>query len=174
MDRRTVYMDHAATTPVHPDVLEAMLPYLRENFGNPSGIYSPGREARKAVETARAQVAEVLGCRPAEIVFTSGGTESDNAALKGAAFALKDRGRHIITSAIEHHAVLHTCHNLEKSGFDVTCLRQDDQGLQRRPPRQWSQCLQDQAPTYHLRQVWSCLISGSSYSYPNIIRKRIE
>ncbi len=122
-------MDHAATTPVHPKVLEAMLPYFSDIYGNPSGIYAVAQEARKAVDEARLAVAGVLGCKPAEIVFTSGGTESDNAALKGAAFALKQEGNHIIISAIEHHAVLHTCHALEDFGFKVTCLPVDKFGL---------------------------------------------
>jgi cysteine desulfurase len=122
-------MDHAATTPVHPKVLEAMLPYFSEIYGNPSGIYAVAQEARKAVDEARLAVAGVLGCKPAEIVFTSGGTESDNAALKGAAFALKQEGNHIITSGIEHHAVLHTCHALEDFGFKVTYLPVDKFGM---------------------------------------------
>ncbi|MCK4965078.1 MAG: aminotransferase class V-fold PLP-dependent enzyme, partial [Dehalococcoidia bacterium] len=120
MKRRTVYMDNAATTPVHPGVLEAMLPYFRQNYANPSGIYAIAQEARKAVDEARAAVSEILGCKPSEIIFTSGGTESDNAALKGAAFALKEKGNHIISSAIEHHAVLNTCRFLQEFGFDVT------------------------------------------------------
>jgi cysteine desulfurase len=122
-------MDHAATTPVHPAVLEAMLPYFSERFGNPSSIYGVGYEARKALDESRASVADVLGCSVEEVVFTSGGTESDNAALKGAASALKERGNHIITSAIEHHAVLHTCRVLERSGFEVTYLPVDRFGL---------------------------------------------
>ncbi len=129
MKRRTVYMDNAATTPVHPSVLEAMLPYFRENYANPSGIYTIAQEARKAVDEARAAVSEVLGCKPSEIIFTSGGTESDNAALKGGAFALKEKGDHIITSAIEHHAVLNTCRFLEGFGFEVTYLPVDRFGL---------------------------------------------
>jgi cysteine desulfurase len=127
--RRTVYMDHAATTPLHPKVLEGMLPYLTDNFGNPSGIYGLAREAREAVDRARAAVADILGCATTEVVFTSCGTESDNAALKGAAFALRDRGNHIVTSAIEHHAVLHTCRCLEGLGFEVTYLPVDRYGL---------------------------------------------
>ena len=127
--QREIYMDHAATTAVHPKVLEAMLPYFSQVYGNPSGIYAAGREAREAMEGARRTVAEVLGCRPGEIIFTSGGTESDNAALKGSAFALRNEGNHIITSAIEHHAVLNTCHQLEAAGFEVTCLPVDRHGL---------------------------------------------
>jgi cysteine desulfurase len=122
-------MDHAATTSVHPSVLEAMLPYFSRSYGNPSGIYGIGQEARKAVDEARATVSSILGCRPSEVIFTSGGTESDNAALKGAAFALKEEGNHIITSTIEHHAVLNTCQYLEKVGFEVTYLPVDQFGM---------------------------------------------
>ena len=129
MKNRLIYMDHAATTSVHPKVLEAMLPYFSRIYGNPSSIYGTAQEARKALDEARATVAGVLGCKPAEVVFTSGGTESDNAALKGAAFALKKDGNHIITSAIEHHAVMHTCHYLEQFGFEVTYLPVDRYGL---------------------------------------------
>jgi len=129
VERKTVYMDHAATTPVHPSVLEAMLPYFSRSYGNPSGIYGIGQEARKAVDEARATVSSILGCRPSEVIFTSGGTESDNAALKGAAFALKEEGNHIITSTIEHHAVLNTCQYLEKVGFEVTYLSVDQFGM---------------------------------------------
>lgn len=129
MRDRVVYMDHAATTPVNPRVLEAMLPYFSEKYGNPSSIYATAQEARKAVDDARATVAEILGCRTGEVVFTGGGTESDNAALKGAAFALKQNGNHIITTSIEHHAVLHTCHSLEKFGFEITYLPVDREGM---------------------------------------------
>jgi len=128
---KLIYMDHAATTPVHPQVLEAMLPYFHERFGNPSSVYTLAQEARQAVENARATAAQVLGCSPREVLFTSGGTESDNAALKGAALAQKDQGNHIITSAIEHHAVLETCHYLEKTGFQVTYLPVDGGGVVR-------------------------------------------
>jgi cysteine desulfurase len=124
-----IYLDYAATTPVHPDVLEAMRPYFTESFGNPSTIYSYGQEARGAVEEARAGVAGLIGSRPEEIVFTSGGTEADNYALEGAAYANEKRGNHIITSAIEHHAVLETCKFLEKRGFSVTYLPVDGYGL---------------------------------------------
>ena len=119
---RMIYMDHAATTPVRREVLEAMLPYFTESYGNPSGIYGLAQESRKAMDEARETVARALGARMSEIVFTSGGTESDNAALKGAAFALRNTGNHVITTSIEHHAVLHTCHHLEQLGFDVTYL----------------------------------------------------
>ncbi len=122
-------MDHAATTPVRPEVLEAMLPYLRESFGNPSSMYALAQEARKAVDESRDTVAGILGARRSEIVFTGGGTESDNIALRGAAFALRYVGDHIITSSIEHHAVLHTCHQLEQFGFKVTYLPVDQYGL---------------------------------------------
>jgi len=126
---RRIYMDHAATTPFHPEVTEAMLPYLGERFGNPSSIYSEGREARKAVETARAQVAEALGADPAEIFFTSGGTEADNLAVMGVARANRDRGDHIVTTVVEHHAVLEPCHYLEKEGFKTSYLPVDSAGL---------------------------------------------
>lgn len=124
-----IYLDHSATTPVRAEVLEAMLPHFSLGFGNPSSIYTIGQEARKAVDAAREQAARVLGARMSEIVFTSGGTESDNAALKGAAFALRHTGNHIITTAIEHHAVLHTCHQLEQFGFDVTYVPVDEYGI---------------------------------------------
>ena len=124
-----IYLDHSATTPVRPEVLEAMLPHFSLGSGNPSSIYTIGQEARKAMDDAREQAAGVLGARMSEIVFTSGGTESDNAALKGAAFALRHTGSHIITTAIEHHAVLHTCHQLEQFGFDVTYVPVDEYGI---------------------------------------------
>ena len=126
---KMIYMDHAATTPVRAEVLEAMLPYFGENFGNPSSIYTLAQDARKAVDESRETVAQILGARMSEIVFTSGGTESDNAALKGVAFALRHVGNHIITSSVEHHAVLHTCHQLEQFGFEVTYLPVDRYGL---------------------------------------------
>jgi cysteine desulfurase len=127
MDR--VYLDHNATTPVHPEVLEAMLPYYRGKFGNASSVHSYGREAREGIDTARERVAELIGASPEEIVFTSGGTESDNHAIKGVAFLRKDKGNHIITSMIEHHAVLNTCEYLEKRGFEVTYLKVDKYGV---------------------------------------------
>ncbi len=127
MDR--IYLDYAATTPVHPDVLEAMRPYFTESFGNPSTIYSYGQEARGAVEEARASVAGLISSRPEEIVFTSGGTEADNYAIEGAAYANEKRGNHIVTTAIEHHAVLETCKFLEKRGFSLTYLPVDSYGL---------------------------------------------
>ena len=126
--RRSVYMDHAATTPVRPEVVEAMLPYFSERFGNPSSLYALAREAKEAVEEARGRVAAAIGARPEEVFFTSGGTESDNWAVKGVAAALRKRGDHIITSAIEHHAVLHPCQALEKQGYRVTYLPVDEFG----------------------------------------------
>jgi cysteine desulfurase len=124
---RRIYLDHNASTPVHPEVLAAMLPYFAEHFGNPSSVHGIGREARDAVDDARDRIAGFLGVAADEIVFTSGGTESDNAALKGVAGA---RGRgHVITSRIEHHAVLRTCQALEREGFAVTYLPVDGDGL---------------------------------------------
>jgi cysteine desulfurase len=127
-EKRTIYLDHAATTPVKPAVMDAMRPFYTEHFGNPSSIYGIARESKKAIETARAQVAKALGAVPDEIYFTSGGSESDNWAIKGIAFANRKKGNHIITSAIEHHAVLHTCQYLEKEGFSVTYLPVDTSG----------------------------------------------
>ena len=124
-----IYMDHAGTTPLDPRVLEAMMPYLSERFGNPSSIHTIGQEAKRALDESREKVAELLGCRMSEVVFTSGGTESDNMAIKGAVAALQETGNHIITSSTEHHAVLHTCQHLENSGFEVTYLPVDGHGL---------------------------------------------
>jgi cysteine desulfurase len=121
-------MDHAATTPVRPEVLEAMLPYFNTEFGNPSSVYSWGRSARKALDSARDLVAELLGASASEIVFTAGGSEGANMAVKGVAWADQGRGKHIITSAIEHHAVLDTVLWLEKQGFEVTVLPVDEFG----------------------------------------------
>lgn len=122
-----IYLDYNATTPMDKRVLDAMLPYFNEKYGNPSSIHTSGREAKKAIEDARSKVAKLLGAEPEEIIFTSGGTEADNMAIKGIAFARK-KG-HIITSAIEHHAVLNTVRWLEKRGFDVTYLPVDEQGI---------------------------------------------
>jgi len=124
-----IYLDYAATTPTHPEVVKAMLPYFTEVFGNPSSIYSHGQEAKGAIEEARVKVADLIGARDKEIVFTSGGTEADNFALKGVAFANESKGNHIITSSIEHHAVIATCKFLEKRGFNVTYLPVDEYGL---------------------------------------------
>jgi cysteine desulfurase len=128
-EKRIIYMDHSATTYVRRDVVEAMAPYHIENFGNPSSIYSIARVTKKAVDTARAQVAKALGAEPDEVYFTSGGSESDNWAIKGVAFANRKKGNHIITTKIEHHAVLHTCEYLEKEGFTITYLPVDQYGL---------------------------------------------
>jgi cysteine desulfurase len=124
-----IYLDHAATTPIDPEVLEAMTPYLKEKFGSASTLYSLGREARDAVEQARASVAQLIGARPEEIYFTSGGTESDNWAVFGVAAAKANKGKHIITSKIEHHAILEPCHWLEKHGYSVTYLPVDSNGF---------------------------------------------
>lgn len=126
---KLIYLDHAATTPVNPKVLEAMLSYFSEKFGNPSSIYSLAQESRQAIDEARATTAGILGCTQKEVIFTSGGTESDNAAIKGVALANKASGNHIITSAIEHHAVIEACHFMEKMGFQVTFLPVDSFGL---------------------------------------------
>lgn len=126
---RLIYLDHAATTPVHPEVLKAMLPYFAEQFANPSTLYRFGQEARLAVEEARASVAKLIGAEPGEIYFTAGATESDNWAIISTAGALESKGRHIITSAIEHHAVLGTCEFLKRQGYDVTLLPVDGDGL---------------------------------------------
>jgi len=125
---RHVYLDNAATTPVHPEVAEIMQTYMLEHFGNPSSIHAYGRQARQAMETAREHVARLIGADPAEIVFTSGGTEADNYALKGTAWANRDKGNHLITSQIEHHAILHTCEYLEEDGFTTTYLPVDQDG----------------------------------------------
>lgn len=124
-----IYMDHNATTPVHPDVMEAMLPFFNEHFGNPSSIHWAGREVKKGIETARESVASFLKCDPKEIVFTAGGSESDNLAIKGVCEALKDKGNHIITTRVEHPAVLNTCEYMEKQGFQVTYLPVDMDGM---------------------------------------------
>ncbi len=124
-----IYLDHAATTPTRADVLARMQPYFSEFFGNPSSVYTLGRNALDAVDSAHESVARALNCRPTEIVFTGGGSEADNLAIKGIAYAQRRRGNHIITSAIEHHAVLHTCQRLEQEGFDVTYLPVDEHGM---------------------------------------------
>jgi cysteine desulfurase len=124
-----VYLDHAGTTPTDPRVLEAMLPYFTGLYGNPSSMHTVGQEARYALDGARERVAKVLHCRAGEIVFTGSGTESDNAAINGVATALEETGNHIITSTVEHHAVLHSCQYLENIGFDVTYLPVDPFGM---------------------------------------------
>ncbi len=128
MTSRRIYLDHAATTPVDPRVVEAMIPYFTEKYGNPSGVHALAQEAQRALEEARARIAAVLGCRPSEVVFTSGGSESDNAAIRGVARACRPCGNHIVTSAVEHHAVLHTCQELEREGFQVTYVPVDGYG----------------------------------------------
>jgi cysteine desulfurase len=123
-----IYLDHAATTPTDPRVVERMLPYFTERFGNPSSIYGLGRTSLEAIDEAHDSVARALGCRPTEIVFTGGGSEADNLAIKGAAYARRRRGNHIITTAIEHHAVLHACQQLAREGYQVTYLPVDRHG----------------------------------------------
>jgi cysteine desulfurase len=124
----SIYLDHAATTPMREEVLAAMLPYLTEHFGNASSLHAEGRRARQGVDEARERIAAIIGARPREIVFTSGGSEADNLAVKGAAWAASARGRHIVTSSVEHKAVLNTCAILERSGFEVTYLPVDRYG----------------------------------------------
>ncbi len=124
-----IYMDYNATTPVHPEVLEAFLPFYRDSFGNPSSIHWAGRRVKAAVEEARETVAAFLGCRPVEVVFTSSGTEADNMAIKGVASAARGKGDHIITTRVEHPAVLNSCLYLEKEGYQVTWLEVDSAGL---------------------------------------------
>lgn len=126
---KRIYVDNAATTKVAPEVVEAMLPYFTENYGNPSSIYNEGRNARKAVENAREKVACAIGAEPKEIYFTGSGSEADNWAIRSTVRAYKDKGNHIITSAVEHHAVLHTCQDLEKQGYEVTYLPVDEYGM---------------------------------------------
>ncbi|GKX29138.1 cysteine desulfurase IscS [Vallitalea longa] len=128
MEKR-VYFDNAATTPTHPQVVEAMLPYFTQSFGNPSSIYEVGQINKRAIDNARQQVADLINAKPEELFFTSGATEADNWAVKGIAESYKNKGNHIITSNIEHHAILHTCEYLEKNGFEVTYLPVDENGL---------------------------------------------
>ena len=123
-----IYLDHAATSPLRPEVLDAMLPYLTEHHGNPSSIHASGRRARQALDEAREEIAAAIGAKPREIVFTSGGTEADNLAVKGIAWAGSARGRHVVTSSIEHKAVLNSCAMLERQGFSVTYLPVDRYG----------------------------------------------
>ncbi len=124
-----VYFDNAATTKLDSEVLKDMMPYLTENYGNASSIYKIGREARKAVEDSREKIAKVLNCKPNEIYFTAGGSEGDNTAIKGIAHSYKDKGNHIITSKIEHPAVLETCKQLEKEGFEISYISVDENGI---------------------------------------------
>jgi cysteine desulfurase len=129
VENTTIYMDNSATTPVRKEVAEELIPYLIENFGNPSSIYDLGKTSKDAVENARKKVASAIGAEENEIFFTSGGAESDNWAIKGIAFANRNKGKHIITSSIKHHAVLHTCEWLEGQGFEVTYLPVDKYGM---------------------------------------------
>jgi len=126
---KKIYMDYAATTPVKKEILDEMIPFFLEEYGNPSSIHNYGRSAKKYVDTARGKVAKLIGASSNEIYFTAGGTESDNWALKSIAYDFKSKGNHIITTKIEHHAILHTCQDLEKNGFDVTYLNVDEYGL---------------------------------------------
>ncbi|EFH85612.1 cysteine desulfurase NifS [Ktedonobacter racemifer] len=127
--QRLIYMDHAATTALDPRVLESMMPHLTEQYGNASSIYALGRQAMQTISHAREDVAELLNCQPAEIAFVGCGSESDNLAIKGMAFASQKKGNHLITSSIEHHAVLHTCNYLERFGFETTYLPVDENAL---------------------------------------------
>nr|WP_246879950.1 cysteine desulfurase family protein [Bacillus suaedae] len=124
-----VYVDHAATSPMHPEVLEAMLPYFSASYGNPSSIHQAGRQARQAIDQARRSIAKQLGVDEQTLIFTSGGTEADNLAIIGYASENENKGKHIITSVVEHHAVLHACQELEKRGFEVTYIPVDQSGL---------------------------------------------
>lgn len=127
--KKRVYMDNAATTPVKKEVLDEMLPYFSELYGNPSSIYELGRKSKAAIEDAREKIAKAIGAKEREIFFTGSGSEADNWAIKGIAYANKNKGNHIITTKIEHHAVLHTCEYLEKNGFEVTYLDVDEDGI---------------------------------------------
>lgn len=124
-----IYLDNSATTKIKTEVLNEMMPYLTTEYGNASSLYSVGRKAKKAIEKARGQVAELINCNPHEIYFTGSGSESDNTALKGFAYANKEKGNHIITSKIEHHAILETCETLERQGFEVSYINVDENGV---------------------------------------------
>ncbi len=125
----TIYLDNNATTKTDEEVVKAMMPYLLDNYGNPSSIYKIGRENKKVVEDSREKIAKILNCEPNEIYFTSGGSESDNTAIRGIAYSYKNKGNHIITSKIEHPAVLETCKQLEKEGFEVSYIGTDENGI---------------------------------------------
>ncbi len=129
MEGKRIYVDHSATTPMRKEVIESMMPYFTESFGNASTVYAEGREAKKAINTAREQVATAIGANADEIYFTGSGTEADNWAIRGIAAANRSKGNHIITSSVEHHAILHTCAALEKDGFEVTYLPVDEYGM---------------------------------------------
>ena len=124
-----IYLDNSATTKIKTEVLNEMMPYLTTEYGNASSLYSVGRKAKKAIEKARGQVAKLINCNPHEIYFTGSGSESDNTALKGFAYANKEKGNHIITSKIEHHAILETCETLERQGFEVSYINVDENGV---------------------------------------------
>ena len=126
---KKIYLDHIAGTPLHPAVLEAMLPYLKDNYGNPQSLHSLGQEASQAIEEAREKVAQLIHAGSSEILFTSSGSEANNFALKGLAYAQQNRGKHIIISSIEHQSVLHSSRYLEKSGFRITHISVDKYGL---------------------------------------------
>ncbi len=126
---KRIYMDYAATTPMLPEVVEAMQPYFSQRFGNPSSVHSMGQDARDAVDQARSKVAALITCRPEDVIFTGGGTEADNHAIKGVCLANRERGNHIITTSIEHHAVLNTCNYMKNLGFDVTVVPVDKYGM---------------------------------------------
>ncbi len=142
MPERTFYLDHAATTALDPRVLDIMLPYFTIEYGNASSIYTLGRHAMQAIDRSREEVADVLHCRPTEIAFVGCGSESDNLAIKGMAFASQKKGNHLITSAVEHHAVLHTCQYLERFGFKTTYLPVDEYGCV--DPEQVARAITDQ------------------------------
>ena len=129
MEKKLIYLDYAATTPMYREAVEAMLPYFTENFGNPSSQYGLANVGKQAIENARKQIAATIGARPEEIYFTGSGTEADNWAIKAVAQAYRDKGRHIITTKIEHHAVLHTCEALDREGYRVTYLSPDEDGI---------------------------------------------
>lgn len=129
VENKIIYMDNHATTPIAPEVLEAMMPFYTTHFGNAASTHIFGTKANEAVEKARQQVSDLLGCKPKEVIFTSGATESNNLAIRGVAYAYKTKGNHIITSAVEHHAILDTCHALESEGFEITYLPVDRYGM---------------------------------------------
>ena len=129
MEKKIIYLDHAATTATRPEVVDAMLPYFTEMYGNPSSVYSFSQKSKEAITAGREKIAKTLGASPEEIYFTAGGSESDNWALKATAEAYKNKGKHIITSKIEHHAILHTCEYLEREGYEITYLDVDERGL---------------------------------------------
>lgn len=128
IEKKMIYLDHAATTAIKDDVLKEMIPYLTNQYGNPSSFYNFGRKSKKAIEKAREQVASAINAKKSEVYFTSGGTEADNWAIKGIAEYYKNKGKHIITSAIEHHAIINSCKRLEKEGFEISYLAVDEDG----------------------------------------------